>query len=255
MKKHYLFIGLLCANFASAQIQFQDFEASTLPDGWTTNIVTGGVDWTFGSGTMPSGTSFTSNAAIFDDDAAGAAELNNTVELLSPAVDLTSYTGLTLNFDYALQDYIGSGYMTAEVWDGTAWVEILNISVDTNPTPFTLDVSAYANSAFQVKFTYDDDDDYAWGAGVDNFSLTGTLANSGFERARISVSPNPTADFININTTDVLTNIRIVDMSGKTVQNIQNGTSRVDISNLPAGTYFLQYDTEGNHYLNRIVRK
>ncbi|MEO5775785.1 MAG: T9SS type A sorting domain-containing protein [Flavobacterium sp.] len=255
MKKIYFFMGLLFANFTFAQIQTEDFEADTLPLGWTTNMVSGTFDWAFGSGTMPSGASFTSNAAIYDDDAAGEGALDNTVELLSPAINLTSYTDLNLSFEYAIQDYIGSGYFTAEVWDGTAWVEILNVSVDTSPTVFTLDVTAYANPAFQVKFTYGDDNDWGWGAGVDNFSITGTLGINSFNQSRITVSPNPTADFININTTDVLTNMRIVDISGKIVQNIQNGTSRVDISNLSAGTYFLQYDTEGNHYLNRIVRK
>lgn len=255
MKKLYFFTGLLFANFSFAQIQTEDFEASTLPAGWTTNIVSGNVDWTFGSGAMSSGDDFATNAAIFDDDAAGEEELDNTVQLLSPAVDVSAATSLTLSFEYALQDYIGFGYFTAEVWDGTEWVEILNVSVDTNPTDFSLDVLQYANSAFQVRFTYDDDDEYAWGAGVDNFVLTGVLANNSFEQSRITVSPNPSADFININTTDVITNIRIVDLSGKTVQVIQNGTARIDITNLSAGTYFLQYDTEGNHYLNRIVRR
>lgn len=255
MKKLYFFAGLLFANFTFAQIQTQDFEAATLPAGWTTNVLAGGVDWAFGSGTMPINGNFSSNAAIFDDDAAGDTELDNSSQLLSPAVDVSSYTAISLSFEYALQDYIGAGYFTAEVFDGTNWVEILNVTEDQNPVVFTLDVTAYANPAFQVRFTYGDDQDWAWGAGVDNFSLTGTLANSSFSQSRISVSPNPTADFININTTDVLTNMRIVDLNGKTVQNIQNGTSKVDISNLSAGTYFLQYDTEGQHYLNRIVRK
>lgn len=248
-------MGLLFANFTFAQIQTQDFEAASLPLGWTTTIVSGAADWTFGSGIMPSGASFDSNAAIFDDDAAGGDELDNTVQLLSPAVDLTSYTDVNLSFEYAIQDYIGSGYLTAEVWDGTAWVEILNNSVDTDPNVFALDVSAYANSAFQVRFTYGDDQDWAWGAGVDNFSLTGTLANNSFVKSTFTVSPNPSADFININTTDVLTNMRIVDINGKTVKNIQDGTIKVDISTLSAGAYMLLYDTEGKHYLNRIVRK
>jgi len=255
MKKLYFFTGLLLTNLTLAQIQTQDFEAATLPDGWTTNIVSGNVDWAFGSGSMPSGADFPTNAAIFDDDAAGANELDNTVQLLSPPIDVSSATALSLSFDYALQDYIGSGYMTAEVWDGSAWVEILNVTVDTDPTPFTLDVLQYANAAFQVRYTYDDDDDFAWGAGVDNFVLTGTLANETFAQSKITVSPNPSADFININTTDVITNIRIADLSGKTVQNIPDGTARVDITSLTTGTYFLLYDTEGNHYLNRIVRR
>ena len=114
----------------------------------------------------------------YNDDAAGENALDNTVQLLSPPVNVSSYTGLTLSFEYAIQDYIGSGYFTAEVFNGTTWVEILNISVDTNPTLFTLDVTQYANPLFQVRFTYGDDSDWGWGAGVDNFSLTGTLGTN-----------------------------------------------------------------------------
>jgi len=255
MKKLYFFIGLLCANFTFSQIQSQDFEGSTLPAGWTTTIVSGTFDWTFGSGTMPAGTSFTTFAAIFDDDAAGEFELDNTVQLLSPPVNLVGATAVTLSFEYAIQDFAGAGFFTAEVWDGTAWVEILNISVDTNPTVFSLDVTSYVNPTFQVRYTYGDDSDWGWGAGVDNFSLTGTLANNNFEQSKISVSPNPTADFININTTEEIINLSIVDINGRLIQKLDNGTSRVDLSNLSAGTYFLTYDTEGKHYLNRIVRK
>ena len=255
MKKLYFIIGLLTANLTFAQIQTQDFEASSLPAGWTTTIVSGAFDWTFGSGTMPSGASFTSNAAIYDDDAAGQDALDNTVQLLSPPVNVSSYTGLTLSFEYAIQDYIGSGYFTAEVFNGTTWIEILNDSVDTDPTLFTLDVTQYANPLFQVRFTYGDDQDWGWGAGVDNFSLTGTLGTASFDGNPFSVYPIPSTDFININTTSELTNMSIVDINGKTVNKIENGTSKVDISGLAPGNYFLLYDTEGKHYLNRIVKK
>lgn len=255
MKKLYFFIGLLSANITFSQIQSENFEATDLPAGWTTNVVSGGVDWAFGSGTMPSGANFASNAAIFDDDAAGEDELDNTVQLFSPTVNLTGYSSVSLSFEYALQDYIGSGFMDVDVWNGTAWVQILTRTEDQNPIVVTFDVTSYINPAFQVRFTYDDDDDYGWGAGVDNFILTGTLGTNGFEKSKFTVFPNPTADIITINTTDALTNMRIVDISGKTVQNIQDGTVKVDISNLSAGTYMLLYDTEGKHYLNRIVRK
>lgn len=255
MKKLYFFIGLLSANVTFSQIQSEDFEAASLPVGWTTNIVTGGVDWTFGSGSMSSGADFATNAAIFDDDAAGEDELDNTVQLLSPAVNLTTYSTVSLSFEYALQDYAGSGFMDIDVWNGTAWVQILTRTEDQNPIVVTFDVTSYINPAFQVRFTFDDEDEYGWGAGVDNFILTGVLGTNEFGKSKFTVSPNPTADIITINTTDLLTNMRIVDITGKTVQNIQDGTVKVDISTLAAGTYMLLYDTEGKHYSNRIVRK
>src|SRR5690606_37033865 len=58
----------------------EDFEGATVPSGWTTNIVLGTQDWAFGSGAMPTGGDFPTNAAIFDDDAAGSED--NIVELI-----------------------------------------------------------------------------------------------------------------------------------------------------------------------------
>jgi len=158
----------------------EDFEGATIPTGWTTVIETGSQDWTFGSGDMPLGTDFPTNAAIFDDDAAGSGEVN-LARLLSPAYDLTGASNAQLSFDYAIQDFIGSGTFEAEVWDGSAWQQVLFIDdMDVNPVNTgDIDVSAYANAAFQVRFTYDDEGDWAWGAGVDNFLLTYEAASGG----------------------------------------------------------------------------
>lgn len=248
-------MGLLSINLASAQLQVENFEGTSLPAGWTTNVVSGTIDWTFGSGLMPSGTSFTSNAAIFDDDAAGEEELDNTVELLSPVIDLTNYSAITLSFEYAIQDYIGAGYFNADVWDGTQWVQILTATDDQNPIVANFDVTAYANPTFQVKFTYGDDQEWAWGAGVDNFSLSGTLGSNDFQQNKISLYPNPSSDFVNINSETEITNIRVVDTNGRIIESIANGTNRVDVTTLAKGVYVLQYETNGKSYTTKVVKK
>src|SRR5690606_27783727 len=157
----------------------EDFEGATVPSGWTTNIVLGTQDWAFGSGAMPTGGDFPTNAAIFDDDAAGSED--NIVELISPVYDLTGATMAEVSFDYALQYFIGLGLLRAEVWDGAAWQQILLVD-DTDVSPVNsgaIDVFAYANAAFQVKFTYDDETGWNWGAGIDNFLLSYEAASGG----------------------------------------------------------------------------
>ncbi len=91
----------------------EDFEGASIPSGWSTVIETGSADWTFGSNAMPLGPDFATNAAIFDDDAAGNGEVN-LVRLLSPAYDLTGASNVQLSFEYAIQDFIGSGTLEAE---------------------------------------------------------------------------------------------------------------------------------------------
>jgi len=149
-----------------------DFEGSSIPNGWTTQINAGSQDWTFGSGDMPTGTDFPSNAAIFDDDAAGNGAVNNAT-LISPVYDLSGASTASLSFDYAMQEFLGDGTLTVEVYDGAAWQEILFVDVSTNPTNTgAIDLAAYLNANFQVRYTYDDEGGWGWGAGVDNFELT-----------------------------------------------------------------------------------
>ena len=148
-----------------------DFEGSSIPSGWTTQINAGSQDWTFGSGDMPIGTDFASNAAIFDDDAAGSGEVNNAT-LISPVYDISAASTASLSFDYAMQEFLGDGTLTVEVYDGAAWQQILFVDVSTNPTNTgAIDLATYLNADFQVRFTYDDEGGWAWGAGVDNFEL------------------------------------------------------------------------------------
>ena len=134
-------------------------------------MVSGAWDWTFGSPAMPGGPPFATNAAIFDDDAAGGGD-DNTNELYSPVYDMTGAATASLSFEYSMQAFATFGTLDVSVWDGAAWQQILFVDVDTPPTVFpTMDVLPFANSAFQVRFTYDDEDFFAWGAGVDNFQL------------------------------------------------------------------------------------
>src|SRR5690606_19003450 len=61
------------------------------------------------------------------------------------------------------------------------WQQVLFID-DMDVTPVNtgdIDVSAFANAAFQVRYTYDDEGDWAWGAGIDNFLLTYEAASGG----------------------------------------------------------------------------
>ena len=56
----------------------EDFEGSTLPDGWTNTAIVGTDLWTFGSPVYVGalGQAFPTNAAVFDDDAAGPGTAN-----------------------------------------------------------------------------------------------------------------------------------------------------------------------------------
>ncbi|TXD67720.1 subtilisin, partial [Aequorivita lipolytica] len=164
---------VFCIGGIANVTESEDFEGATVPTGWTTDIQVGTFDWTFGSGDMPLGNDFPTNAAIFDDDAAGPGQVN-VASLLSPVYDISAATTATLSFDYILKDFIGFGFLSVEVYDGAAWQEILLVDdIDVGPiNTGDLDMMTYANADFQVRFTYDDEGSWAYAAGVDNFLLS-----------------------------------------------------------------------------------
>ena len=154
----------------------EDFESttgSTPPTGWSNDIVVGNWDWKFGSGTMPNSDDFPTNAAIFDDDAAGAGEVN-AATLTSPSHDLSGADSASMSYDYTL-DELGAGeVLIVSAWDGSAWAQIALYDADvippTNSGP--MDVSSLMNADFKMRFTFDDAGSWGWGAGIDNVSLT-----------------------------------------------------------------------------------
>ena len=152
----------------------EDFEGSGLPNGWTNTALRGTDVWTFGSPLYVAGLGqgFPSNAAVFDDDAAGSGN-DNAVELASPVYNMSGAASATLSFDYAYNYLSPNEFFSVEVYDGAQWVEILRLLEDHTPTNTgALDMLPYANDSFQVRFTYDDGGSgWKWGVGIDNFQL------------------------------------------------------------------------------------
>ncbi len=194
---------IICAGTPGPVSNTEDFEGNTIPNGWTTVIETGSHNWTFGSGSMPTGGNFTSKAAIFNDDAAGSGEVNKAT-LYSPVYDLTGSSTAEISFDYALQEFLGDGKMTVEAFDGTTWQQVFYVDTNTSPTNTGLiDVTAHLNPAFQVRFIYDDEGGWSYGAGVDNFQLDFEIPVA--TAVDIQLGPNGTA------TIDPYTLIRSID--------------------------------------------
>jgi len=175
MKKTTLFLILL---FLSLSIKAQtylteNFDAS-IPATWTIDDAGGATGDSWISGLQGFGNSLDgTNAAVVDSDANG-----NGIILLetltSPAFDTSGATAIFLDFD---QFYNNGGGDTAdvEVWDGTAWVNVLSQNADIGafnaPDQQHIDITAYSNSAMQVRFIYNDNDVWAWYWLIDNIII------------------------------------------------------------------------------------
>jgi hypothetical protein len=193
MKKQILFIIALFAlsiSYGQTVIYQQDFNGSTIPNQWfLENEGTGTHDWTFGSGDIPYATDFSTNAAIFDDDAAGNSGNHDVALLCYPynigVLNLSSYTDkhIEMEYEYAL-NVSSSGDETLEflVKDSAAgdWIIVKTYSEDINPTLEKIDITQLMidypgidETNFYFAFRYDDiNSDWAYGAGIDNVKFT-----------------------------------------------------------------------------------
>ncbi|QNR25777.1 T9SS-dependent choice-of-anchor J family protein [Croceimicrobium hydrocarbonivorans] len=108
-----------------------------------------------------------------DSDANGnGTHMIETLE--SPVIDASSVSNsLVLEFDHYYRALGDSA--TVQVYDGANWVNVAVYKNSTggwtSPSHETLDVTAYANANFQVRFMYDDNNSWAWYWNVDNFSV------------------------------------------------------------------------------------
>jgi len=193
----------------------EDFDGSSVPAGWSVSNKFGDYDWTFGApgagaagGTEP----FSSNAAIFDDDAAGNKNVNN-ASLLTPVWDMSEATTVTMSYDYSFNELGAGETLTVAIYDGSGWVNVVTYDTDilTPENSGVIDGSALANTEFQVRFTYDDAGSWGWNAGVDNFQIDFDVTPPNADLVTITLGEDSTVFNQAISSWDVS---NVTDMNG-----------------------------------------
>jgi hypothetical protein len=205
MRKLFLTaLGLFAlASFSNAQIFFEeDFDACSLPAGWTNEATDSTFVWEFtaaSSDPANAGNIDGTCMALFDDDALGSGAINVGATLTSPIIDLSSTTGtVLLEFDYNYRGLGGSEFVV-EVFNGLSFDTVLVRTTDQDCGIWTcgpdypraqIDVTASANAFFFARFTYRDGGSFAWYVGFDNVQVR-QLVNQDVATAEvISVSDN-----------------------------------------------------------------
>ncbi len=140
---------------------FEDFEGSFPPAGWT--VVDNGGDCTWES-TATTGrtnsTGGTGDAADADSDHCGSGSTMDT-DLLSPAVDVSAFTQVTVEFKYDFNDYGGNDYGSVDISadGGSTWTHLIEWDGvdDRGPKTFSQDVTSIVSGSTSVvlRFHYD----------------------------------------------------------------------------------------------------
>jgi hypothetical protein len=158
----------------------EGFSATTIPSCWSQVDHQGnGQIWAFGviTGQSPN-PALTGNYAFLNSDAYGSGSSQN-ADLVSPTLNLSSYTSVNLQFSHYFKSYAGSsGSVSYSIDNGTTWTQIQQFTTTstTNPANFNQAVAATAGQA-QVRFRWNYTGSYGYYWAIDNVNITGSTSS------------------------------------------------------------------------------
>lgn len=280
MKTKLLSLVAFCAlTFGQAQTTLiaESFDAIALP-GWTlTNqsVPVGTTGWFQGSSAVfPAQTGApTAYIGANFNNTTGANSISNwliTPQLLVQNGDVLKFWTRTTTggpFPDRLQVRSSQGATFTAPSGPTGLGSFSTLHLDINPTyltttgavgypdvwkEFTITVAGVSATPVAMNFAFryfvenggpaGDNSNYI---GIDTFSVVRpALAVSDANKAKISIYPNPTKDYLKVNSNSKITGVEIFDISGKKVKaELKDGA--VDVQNLAKGSYVIKI-TDGS---------
>ncbi|MBE0661293.1 MAG: S8 family serine peptidase, partial [Bacteroidales bacterium] len=224
----------------------EDFNtSSTLPICWDVIDNEGnGQGWQVGI--HESGlTGTTGNYAYLDSDGFGSGNSQNS-DLLSPLLDLSAYTNITISFVHYFREYTGSTATLAySINNGTTWTTVQSWTASTvNPATFIQMIPALAGqAAVRIKWNYTGTWGYYW--DVDDIQIAGNTIGSpyaDFNADPLSTYIGETVTFTNASGGGNFTSWQWSFGEGA---NPANATG--------VGPHAVIYNTEGNKTVSLVV--
>ncbi|MCS3869578.1 hypothetical protein J3D55_002494 [Chryseobacterium ginsenosidimutans] len=255
-----------CATLAAPFAQ--TFDNAAIPNCWT-NTNPGSTSatllWKF-TGSADYGANLANNGrpagtyAWVDASSPYTGAGSNTVQLLTPYINLTGLTSPYISFDWfknhstststtVSPSTYDNNKLTVEVNDGSGWVSVWSDTSNSNlwRTVGVPLASSYIGATIQVRFTVDKNvngngyfyDDLL----LDNVEVkqNPVLATSDVSIAKnnIKIYPNPFKDVLNISEIEKVKSVTISDVSGRVVKTIDNPSKEINLSFLNSGLYLV----------------
>lgn len=120
------------------------------------------------------------------------------------------------------------------------------------------DLTAYANSDIYISLQHIGKSGSTSGdnAIIDNVEITTTLSQNDFDFNSLKVYPNPTKDFVTIESTDALSKIEVINISGQVLftSKTDDKQFKLDLSSYKDGVYFVRIQSDEKQKTIKIVK-
>ncbi|MHA3789563.1 T9SS type A sorting domain-containing protein [Flavobacterium hauense] len=166
--------------YSSGTIYIQDFEG-TFPWGMTVNAINGTSNVWFKRGSASGGNQAGGTGYFASADSDYVCSGSWDTVLVTPTLDFTGHTGVSLTFNSSFLDFVGAGEIWVDVSTngGTAWTTEFHETNDMTTGPITVDLGDYDTmSNVLVRWRYSDNNDgCAWYWNIDDILIqtTGVL--------------------------------------------------------------------------------
>lgn len=165
--------------------------------------------------------------------------------------------------DFEILNWVPTISLSDETWykldivkDATA--RTITYKVDNQVVHTRTNVNA---SEFEWKRLYLNHDNAGLSTqmSIDNLTIgEATLGlNNNVKESKLSVYPNPTTSFINIQNNDgeKIESITIGDLTGRTVKYVDQSSNKINVQDLPKGVYLLKIKTDKGFKIEKIIKK
>lgn len=147
------------------------------------------------------------------------------------------------------------------IWSPNTWYRFKVVGSATDIKYYLNNTLIYTGTAVselpidQLRFVHDNNEGSAY---IDHIKINieNTLSTKeiNVKDVKLKIYPNPSTDFITIDSRNKIKNVEIYDIAGKKIQ-VKSDGNRVDIRNLSSGIYLLNVETEVQNFTEKFIKK
>jgi hypothetical protein len=233
------------------------------------------LDWTRDSartpsaGTGPSSGSQGTSYIYVEASGNGTGFPNKSAIINSPCLDLNAASSATFTFDYHMFGSTDGGRVDLEASNdnGATWTSIWNQTGNQGNqwNTVSINLAAYVGGGVQLRFNRVTGGTWQSDVAIDNINLAASLALNAFATSEsltdnsvseIKIYPNPVkGNLLNVSTFTDNLEYKIYNTLGQIVAQGKLTTNNINVSQLEAAVYLVEFSNENTKVVKRFIKQ